>query len=66
MTRDSEHATETEDEEANPYPLEGKYKDESDRQQYMSTSMIQHPMSEFCVGFFRCQKLSERTYLHND
>jgi len=35
VTRDPEHDAGTEDEEADPYPLEGKYKDESDRQQYV-------------------------------
>lgn len=38
---DPEHDTGTEDEEADPYPLEGKYKDESDRQQLLQMSEVE-------------------------
>lgn len=34
-TSDSEHAPAIEEKEEDPYPLEGKYKDEYDRQQYV-------------------------------
>ncbi|KXN89714.1 hypothetical protein AN958_05254 [Leucoagaricus sp. SymC.cos] len=41
VASDSEPAPESEEEDGDPYPLEGKYKDESDRQQLLQMSEIE-------------------------
>ena len=46
-----------ESEEENPYPLEGKYTDEYDRQRYIATlsPCIRGPAKSF-IGFWKCPK----------
>jgi len=56
-----------ESEEENPYPLEGKYIDEYDRQRYIATlsPCVQGPAKSF-IGFWKCPKSSERRSLPRD
>lgn len=46
-----------ESEEENPYPLEGKYIDELDRQKFVATfsPSVQGPAKSF-IGFWKCPK----------